>query len=151
MPIDLFDVCGPKLLSPRMLQNKEGETKERCSEICRKSRLRCTSDKDHSGRHKFTPPDLLSPSTLTKLLLELTSGEIKSRAGLDNTDVKGMFTLDAVVLDVRDGIAPFQTAAQPSQSSRKVAAGRLQRLQFDLNTLESKQINLSVWWGFLEK
>ena len=29
----------------------------------------------------------MSPSTITKLLLELTSGEIKSRAGLDNNDV----------------------------------------------------------------
>ena len=39
------------------------------------------------GKHKYTPPDLLRPSTITKLLLELTSGEIKSRAGLDNIDV----------------------------------------------------------------
>jgi len=70
-------------------------------------------------------------------------------------------------LGVHKGIAPFQTAAQPSQSSRKVTAGRVQRSQFDLNTfeskqidqrsqfdlntLESKQIDLSVWQSFLEK
>ena len=61
--------------------------KKRCRGKCRKSTLQCTKDDGHKGRHTFTPPDLLSPSTLTKLLLELTSGEIKSRAGLDNTDV----------------------------------------------------------------
>lgn len=38
-------------------------------------------------QHKFTPKGLLSPSSITKLLLELTSGEITSRAGLDNIDV----------------------------------------------------------------
>lgn len=63
------------------------ELEQRCASVCKKSLLRCTNDKDHEGRHMFTPPDLLSPSTLTKLLLELTSGEIKSRAGLDNIDV----------------------------------------------------------------
>jgi len=55
-----------------------------------------------------------------------------------------------VVLNVHNGITPFQKAAQPSQSSRKVAADRVQRSQFDLTTLESKQIDLSVWRGFLK-
>ena len=53
--------------------------------------------KNHAGRHKFTPSYLLSPSTITKILLELTSGEIKSRAGLDNTDViKGHENFEAM-------------------------------------------------------
>ena len=59
----------------------------RCSQKCRKSKLRCVLDHGHEGRCKYTPNNLLSPSTITKILLELTSGEIKSRAGLDNTDV----------------------------------------------------------------
>lgn len=67
--------------------NEEDKCNSRCSQVSPKSRLRCFLDKDHMGKHKYTPPDLLSPSTITKLLLELTSGEIKSRAGLDNIDV----------------------------------------------------------------
>ena len=60
---------------------------KRCDARCKKSKLRCVLKENHDGRHKFTPPHLLSPSTINKMLLELTSGEIKSRAGLDNTDV----------------------------------------------------------------
>lgn len=38
---------------------------------------------------------MLSPSTITKVLHELTSGEIRSRAGLDNTDViKGFYNFE---------------------------------------------------------
>jgi len=70
-----------------MSANCGNKLEQRCESVCKKSHLRCINDKGHEGKHMFTPPDLLSPTTLTKLLLELTSGEIKSRAGLDNTDV----------------------------------------------------------------
>ena len=49
--------------------------------------MRCYKDIGHKGRHGYTPQGLLSPSILTSVLLELTSGQIKSRAGLDNIDV----------------------------------------------------------------
>ena len=53
--------------------------------------------KGHEKRHKYTPDFLLSPSTITKIILELTSGEIKSRAGLDNTEViKGHENFEAM-------------------------------------------------------
>lgn len=42
---------------------------------------------NNEGNHKFTPKSLLSSFTITRIILELTSGEIKSRAGFDNTDV----------------------------------------------------------------
>ena len=49
--------------------------------------MQCLLNTGHEGRHQYTPKGLLSPSTITKILLGLTSGEIRSRAGLDNTDV----------------------------------------------------------------
>ena len=70
-----------------ILLKGEDESKPRCSQICRKLQLRCFLKEGHQGRHKYTPKGLLSPSTITKLLLELTSGEIISHAGLDNIDV----------------------------------------------------------------
>ena len=39
-------------------------------------------------RHAYTPKHMLSPSTICKLVKELTSGRIMSRAGLDNIDVE---------------------------------------------------------------
>ena len=59
----------------------------RCSCRCKKSQFRCVLDTGHKGHHKYTPKHLLSPSTISKILLELTSGEIKSLSGLDNIDV----------------------------------------------------------------
>ena len=50
--------------------------------------MQCVLNHGHDGKHKYTPDHLLSPSTITKILLELTSGEITSCAGLDNTDVQ---------------------------------------------------------------
>ena len=61
---------------------------KRCSIKCPKSKLQCILNEGHSGNHKYTPDHLLSPSTITKILLELTSGEITSLAGLDNIDVQ---------------------------------------------------------------
>ena len=70
------DICNPT------------SKRKRCSHICKNSKLRCFLDEhDDDKRHQFTPPDLLSPSTITKILLELSSGQIKSLAGLDNIAV----------------------------------------------------------------
>lgn len=67
---------------------KEQKISKRCSKFCKTSKLRCFLNEHSDGtRHKYTPPDLLSPSTITRVLLELTSGKIKSLAGLDNIDV----------------------------------------------------------------
>ena len=57
----------------------------RCDARCKKSKLRCLLNKGHGCRHKFTPPNLLSPSTINKIILQLTSGEIQAKAGLDGT------------------------------------------------------------------
>ena len=40
--------------------------------------LRCLLDDGHTGNHKYVPKGLLCPTSLTKILLELTSGEMKS-------------------------------------------------------------------------
>ena len=66
--------------------NDTGNRKLRCK-AKNKFGLRCYKEKCHDGQHKFTPDTLLSPSSIYRLLSELTSGEIQSRAGLDNTDV----------------------------------------------------------------
>ena len=42
----------------------------------------------HDGPHKYTPKGLLSPSVIEKLVNELTSGGLTSRAGLDNIYVE---------------------------------------------------------------
>ena len=68
----------------------------RCMERCAKTRRRCYKMACHihdkaTKRHAYTPKHMLSPSTIEKLVKELTSGRIMSRAGLDNIDVeKGM-------------------------------------------------------------
>jgi len=67
--------------------NDTGDRKLRCKAKHNKFGLRCYKEKSHDGQHKFTPDNLLSPSSIYRLLSELTSGEIQSRAGLDNTDV----------------------------------------------------------------
>lgn len=67
------------------------EESKQCPAKCRKSGLRCFLEKNHKGRrHKYTPAGLVSPSTIEKILLEVTSGEIRSLAGLDNiSTIKG--------------------------------------------------------------
>jgi len=61
--------------------------KLRCKANSFKHGLRCYRERNHPGQHQFTPENLLSPSTIYRSVSELTSGEIKSRAGLDNIDV----------------------------------------------------------------
>ena len=60
----------------------------RCEAKCPLTGTRCYKAKGHDKRHGFTPKNLLSPSTIYRLLKDLTSGAIRSRAGLDNIDVK---------------------------------------------------------------
>ena len=67
------------------------EDSKRCCNICPKTGRRCLleNDKDKAKnkkhkRHMYTPKNLLSPSTIEKLMKELTSGGLQSRAGLDN-------------------------------------------------------------------
>ena len=60
----------------------------RCSCRCKKTGRQCYLSSNHVGRHKYTPKHLLSPSTIEKLIKELTSGSITSRAGLDNIYVE---------------------------------------------------------------
>jgi rubrerythrin len=67
------------------------EDSKRCCNTCPKTGRRCLleNDKDKAKnkqhtRHKYTPKNLLSPSTIEKLMKELTSGGLQSRAGLDN-------------------------------------------------------------------
>jgi hypothetical protein len=52
-----------------------------------KSDMPCFKKKNHDGKHAYTPDDKLSPSTIARILSNLTNGEIKSLAGLDNIDV----------------------------------------------------------------
>ena len=68
--------------------NTDEDTQDRCFIQCTKSRTQCMKPKDHKGRHTFTPKQCLSASSITMLLKQLTSGKIKSLAGLDDTDTK---------------------------------------------------------------
>ena len=93
-----------------------------CTEICKKSGLRCFLSKNHTCRHKFTPSHLLSPSAIHKVLLEVTSGEIKSLAGLDNTDVlKGYENF----LNMRSFISTLEGIIQGDEA--KVEGKRLRK------------------------
>ena len=67
------------------------ENDDRCTAICKKSRMRCFLKRYHAkestgSRHKFTPTGRLSASTIERTLMQLSSGQIKSMAGLDDTD-----------------------------------------------------------------
>ena len=93
----------------------------RCTHVCRKSKLRCLLNIGHKKRHRFTPPNLLSPSTITKLLSELTSGEIKSLAGLDNIDVsKGHDNFEQMrqIVDLQCSIIGTDEAKERGQMLR---------------------------------
>ena len=60
-----------------------------------------------TARHAYTPKHLLSPSTIEKLVKELTSGSITSRAGLDNIDVeKGTDNFNQM-REIINTLAPF--------------------------------------------
>ena len=62
---------------------------ERCEKRCSKTKLQCLHTKKHeSQRCKFTPDQKLSPSTVERILNQITSGNMKSLRGLDNTYVE---------------------------------------------------------------
>jgi hypothetical protein len=75
----------------RILINENGS---RCTTSCLKSKRQCLLPKDHHLfpeeriRHCFTPKGQLSPSSIEKILGQLTAGKIRSLAGLDDTDVE---------------------------------------------------------------
>ena len=62
------------------------ESSNQCCCKCPKTGTQCFREKNHQGRHSFTPKGRLSPSTISKLLSSMTAGKIKSLAGLDDTD-----------------------------------------------------------------
>jgi hypothetical protein len=59
-----------------------------CSSVCKKTGAPCLKESGHEGRHSFTPKGMLSPSIIEQILNQLTSGQIKSLIGLDNTSVE---------------------------------------------------------------
>ena len=62
---------------------------ERCEKRCPKTKLQCLRTRNHeSQRCKFTPDNKLSPSTVERILNQITSGNMKSLRGLDNTYVE---------------------------------------------------------------
>jgi hypothetical protein len=65
----------------------------RCTLVCRKSGLRCMLEKSHKEdetkiRCRFSPPSMLSPSSIEHVVDAVSSGSIKSLAGLDDEDVE---------------------------------------------------------------
>ena len=58
----------------------------RCNARCKRSGSRCLKNDGHSGRHSFTQNGRLSPSSIEKILRQLTDGKIRSLAGLDDID-----------------------------------------------------------------
>lgn len=67
---------------------EEEDDYQLCSSVCRKTGAPCLKEKGHEGCHSFTPKGMLSPSTIEEILNHLTSGQIKSLIGLDNTYVE---------------------------------------------------------------
>ena len=62
------------------------ESKNQCCKTCPKTKTRCFREKNHEGRHSFTPKGRLSPSSIEKILSSMSAGKIRSLAGLDDTD-----------------------------------------------------------------
>ena len=76
---------------------QEDSENKRCTSRCRRTRARCTREHGHIGRHKFTQKGRLSPSAIAQILNHVTSGKIRSLAGLDDIDVeKGSENFDAM-------------------------------------------------------
>ena len=64
-------------------------------------------NEEATKRHAFTPKHILSPSTIEKLVKELTSGRIMSRAGLDNIDVEKGTENFSAMRQITETLAPF--------------------------------------------
>ena len=77
-----------------IIDNIVADSDVRCKARCRKTKQQCFLPKDHHlppmniRRHSFTPKGKLSPTSIEKILGQLTAGKIRSLAGLDNTDVE---------------------------------------------------------------
>ena len=65
--------------------NDEGIIGIQCNEINEQG-LRCQRCYGHQKTHKFLKPGMISRSYFIKMLHQLTDGQIKNLAGLDNTD-----------------------------------------------------------------
>ena len=59
-----------------------------CNKKNPKTRTFCLKERDHPGKCQFTPKGKLSPSSIERVLSQLTSGDLKSLRGLDNIDVE---------------------------------------------------------------
>jgi hypothetical protein len=72
------------------LQERGEENIEYCDAMSKKTNTHCLLEKGHNGKHRYTPTNgkMLSPSLVEKIITELTHGEMKSLAGLDNTYVE---------------------------------------------------------------
>lgn len=70
-------------------EDNSGTSKKcRCNYICPKTKMRCLKEKHESGvRHTVTPKGFLSFSTFERIMKGLSSGTVKSLAGLDDIDV----------------------------------------------------------------
>ena len=58
-----------------------------CPKCCKRSGLYCMHKQGHTGKCKFTDENMISVSSIAKVLGVLTNGQLKSRAGLDDEDV----------------------------------------------------------------
>ena len=58
----------------------------------------CILKENHEGRHKYTSKDMLSPSSIQKIVGTLAKGQRKTKAGLDDEDVlKGSRSIERLV------------------------------------------------------
>lgn len=61
---------------------------DRCCACCSKSKVQCFKQRNHDGRHLFTPKTRLSPSKVSDIISQLTSGDIESLRGVDIVDTE---------------------------------------------------------------
>ena len=71
--------------------NHDGPHMFRCKARCPKISVRCLKEQGHQGQHKYTPStETLSFTSCDLILKKITSGTMKSLAGLDDIDtIKG--------------------------------------------------------------
>jgi len=60
---------------------------QRCPHREDRYRRRCYLQHEHTGLHKYTAKESVSPTTLRRLVTSLSAGEIQNLAGLDDEDV----------------------------------------------------------------
>ena len=67
--------------------NHDGPHMFRCKARCSKISVRCLKEQGHQGQHKYTPSsETLSFTSCDLILKKITSGTMKSLAGLDDID-----------------------------------------------------------------